>query len=165
MVKVDRAYGVALEVKGHVLLNVYASTFVCVFVVVSQRRDGERERSAVFWLSSLCGWAHSLSPLKTGLFTVQQASVLGDYTKPSTEQFSTSKKLQLFKVLLGCLCRLSEGRADLVDSSRIAVCLYLNQAKKSGAEELNSTNQISANILVFSVILSLSLSLPLSLSP
>lgn len=76
----------------------------------------------MLWLSSQCGWTHSLSALETGLFTVQQASELGDYTKPSTEQVSTSKKLQLLKVLLRCLCRLSEGRTDWVDSSGIAVC-------------------------------------------
>lgn len=32
-------------------------------------------------------------------FTVQQASELGDYTKPSTRQVSTSKKLWLLKLL------------------------------------------------------------------
>lgn len=35
---------------------------------------------------------------KNVLFTVQQASELWDYTKPLTEQVSTSKKLWLLKV-------------------------------------------------------------------
>lgn len=52
---------------------------------------------------------------------------LGDYVKPSLEQFSTSKKLHLFKVLLGRLCRLSEGRADWLDSCRLSACAEVLQ--------------------------------------
>ena len=121
LVKVDRASGVevkACEKKAHVLLN------VCAAVFVSQRWRVETERSKMSRLSSPFGWTGTVSTKKksknkkkTGLFTVQQASELEDHTKPSAGQDSTWKKLQLLKVLLRCLCRLSEGWADWVDSS------------------------------------------------
>ena len=93
---------------------------VCLAAV--KGRDGEVEDVAVklsVWMDGhrLHQKKKNKNKKKTGLFTVQQASELEDHTKPSAGQDSTWKKLQLLKVLLRCLCRLSEGRADWVDSS------------------------------------------------
>lgn len=94
---------------------------------------------------------------------------LGDYAKPSSEQFSTSKKLHLFKVLLGCLCRLSEGRADWLDSCRLSACAEVLQiwffisTNSSWLVRglLRKRESISANMLIFRGVLSL----PLNLNP
>lgn len=72
--------------KGHVLLNM-SEVHLCVCGGEVEGETGEDvvvQRSV--WME-----AHTISR-KEILVTVQQASELGDYTKPSTGQVSTSKK-------------------------------------------------------------------------
>ncbi len=94
---------------------------ICLCVTGGELEQ-KKERYELLWFSYLCGGTNSPFSLKTGLFTGRQASELGDYTKPSAEQVSTSKKLRLLKVLLRCLCRLFKGQSDRFDSSGISMC-------------------------------------------
>lgn len=75
-------------------------------------------------------------------------------------------------MLLGCLCRLSEGRADWLDSCRLSACAEVLQfwffistnPSRLVRSSLRKRNQYR-QICWYLVVLSLALSLPLNLNP
>lgn len=120
LVKVDRASDVVVEVKTCGEKKKKRTCFikrVCCRVCLAavRGRDGEVEDVAVklsVWMDGCC-----LHPKNRTFHSTASKWIGGLYKAICRMEDSTWKKLQLLKVLLRCLCRLPEGRADGGDSS------------------------------------------------
>ena len=102
--------------KGHVLLNVCAAVLVTRLWGVKTERPKMSRLSPPFWMDGRL--LHQKTHPKNRTFHSTASKWIGGLYKAICRmEDSTWMKLRLLKVLLRCLCRLSEGREDWGDGS------------------------------------------------